>query len=113
MQRSIICTLAALAFSLSAMAPAAAAEFQRAPQRVALADLDLNDQHGAEAALGRIEFAARNQCGDREGPMTLAERSAIRRCMSAKIERGIEQVGNANVSAAYFGRRGIVAVDGR
>jgi UrcA family protein len=113
MQRSIMGALAAAAFSLGAMAPAAAGELQRAPQRVAYADLDLNEQRGADAMLGRIEFAARNQCGDRAGQMTLAERNAIRRCMSSKIERGVEQVGNANLSALYSGRRAIVSIDGR
>lgn len=113
MKRPLMCVLAAAAFSLSAMAPAAAAELQRAPQRVAYADLDLNDQRGAEALLGRIEFAARAQCGDRHGQMTLAERNAIRRCMNAKVERGVEQINNVNLSALYSGRRGIVSVGGQ
>ncbi len=111
MQRPILLTLAsAAAFGLMALAPAAAADLERAPQRIAFAELDLNDQAGARTMLGRIEFAANSACGERAGPMTLAERGAIRSCVRQKTERAVSDVNNVNLTALYYQRRPNISV---
>ncbi len=100
MQRPFLLALAsALAFGFAAAAPAAAANLDRP---LSYDELDLNDRAGAEALLRRIEQSAEDICGERAGPMPLAQRAAIRRCVQDKSERAVARVGHAGVTSMFY-----------
>jgi UrcA family protein len=114
MKNSIMLAIAsAAAMALLSATPAAAENFDRASQRIAYDDLNLNSQRGAYAMLRRIEFAASSVCGDRAGPMTLVEHVVIERCVDEKIQRAVADVNNANVTGLYYGRHPSVTIAGR
>jgi UrcA family protein len=114
MKNSIKLALAsAVAFGFMAAAPAAADEFERESQRIVYDDLNLDSQRGAYVMLGRIEYAAEVVCGDRAGPMTLAEHFAIQDCLESKMEGAVTEVNNANVTSLYYGRRPNITITGR
>ena len=106
MHRSLLFALAsAAALGFMAAAPASAGTLR-------YNELNLDQQAGAQAMLGRIEFAANAACGDRAGPMPLAQRAAIRRCVRDKSERAVSDVGNATLTALYYDRRPHITVAG-
>lgn len=108
MKRSMTLALAgAAALAALAYAPAAAADTPN--QRVSYAAFDLNADAGARATLDRIRTAAANVCGDRSGPMPLAERAAIRRCAERQTEEGVQELAHPRVTALFRGGRVIVA----
>ena len=102
MKRSPMIALAsAIALSFAAVAPAAAAE--RAAERVGYADLNLESRAGAEAMLDRIQRAVERVCGKRSGKLALAFRMRIERCVNAEMADEVADLGNANVTALYYG----------
>lgn len=104
MQRPLLLALAsAIALSFAAVAPASAANLDRA-KSLSYAELNLDDHAGAQALLQRIEETAQAMCGDRAGPMPLAQRAAIRQCVREKSERAVAEVGHANVTALFYDR---------
>lgn len=113
MKRPLMLALAsALALGFAAAAPASAAEFNRA-QNLNYADLDLDNRAGAQALLQRIEQSAEDICGARAGPMPLAQRAALRRCVQEKSERAIARVGHAGVAALFYDRNPRVIIAAR
>jgi len=113
MQRPLMLALAsAAAVAFMAVAPASAATLDRA-KNLSYAELDLDNRAGAEALLRRIEAAAEDMCGERAGPMPLAQRAAIRRCVREKEERAVAEVGHAGVSALFYNRSPRVIIAAR
>jgi len=113
MNRPLMFALAsALAFGFAAAAPASAAEFARA-ENLSYAELNLDDRAGAEALLQRIEQSAEDICGARAGPMPLAQRAALRRCVQEKTERAVQRVGHAGVAALFYDRNPRVIIAAR
>lgn len=113
MKRPLMLALAsALALGFAAATPASAADFERA-QTLSYAELDLDDRAGAEALLRRIEQSAENICGARAGPMPLAQRAAVRRCVHEKTERAVARVGHAGVAALFYDRNPRVIIAAR
>jgi UrcA family protein len=93
----------ALALGFAAAAPASAAN-------LSYAELNLDNRAGAEALLQRIETTAEDICGERAGPMPLAQRAAIRRCVQEKSERAVARVGHAGVAALFYDRNPRVVI---
>ncbi len=113
MQRPLMLALAsAIALSFAAAAPASAATFDRA-KNLTYAELDLDDRAGAEALLRRIEQSAEDMCGERAGPMPLAQRAAIRQCVRQKSERAVSDVGHSGVTALFYDRNPRVIIAAR
>lgn len=113
MQRPLMFALAsAIALGFAAAAPASAENLDRAKD-LNYAELDLNDHAGAQALLGRIQQTAEDMCGDRAGPMPLAQRAAIRQCVRQKSERAVSDVGNANVTALFYDRNPRIIIAAR
>jgi UrcA family protein len=111
MHRPLLLALAsAIALGFAAAAPASAAP--RA-DHLNYAALDLDDRAGAEALLRRIEQSAEDMCGDRMGPMPLAQRTAIRQCVRQKSERAVADVGHAGVTALFYDRNPQIIVASR
>jgi UrcA family protein len=102
----------AIALGFAAAAPASAANLDRA-KNVNYAALDLDDRAGAEALLRRIEHSAADMCGERTGPMPLAQRAAIRQCAREKTQRAVSEVGHAGVTALYYDRNPRVIIAAR
>jgi len=75
-------------------------------------DLNLQNDNGAQAMLGRIEFAANAACGERAGPMPLAQRGAIRQCVRQKSERAVSDINNSRLTALFYDRHPQVIVAG-
>lgn len=112
MQRSLLLALASAAtFALMAAAPADAAVIHRTSVRVSYADLDIDNQAGAAALLGRIRSAARAVCGDYSGPISLRARAAIRQCENARVEKAVTDVNNPALTALYSGRPTVTVRD--
>jgi UrcA family protein len=93
----------ALALGFAAAAPASAAN-------LSYAELNLDNRAGAEALLQRIEQSAEDVCGERAGPMPLAQRAAIRRCVQEKSERAVARVGHSGVAALFYDRNPRVVI---
>jgi len=70
--------------------------------RVRIGDLDLHSEVGAKTALQRIQVAARRICGPAEHP-TLAEWAALRACLAATVNNGVESLGDPLVTALNGG----------
>ncbi|MGE0830632.1 MAG: UrcA family protein [Hyphomonadaceae bacterium] len=105
MQRPLISALAAaIGFCAFAIAPANAATESFRTERVSYAGLDLNHDAGANVMLRRIQFAAREVCGDRTGRMSLRERAEIRACTSETMSKAVAAVGNDNLTRVFYGR---------
>lgn len=107
----MIALASAIALSFAAIAPAAAAE--RAAERVGYADLNLDNRAGAQAMLGRIQRAVEHVCGERRGTIPMALRARIERCVNAEMADEVADLGNANVSALYYGRDPRVTIAAR
>jgi len=99
MHRSILFSIAAAA--TLAVSTQSAAEPMRAEARVAFADLNLASEAGAEALLARINVAARAVCGDRAGPMPLAERRAVRACMNEAVGQAVASIESPSLAYAH------------
>ena len=113
MQRSIMLALtSALAFGFASTAPTAAVAQERAVH-LNYAALDLNDRAGAQTLLRRIENTAADVCGDRAGPMPLAQRYAIERCTYEKSVQAVSDVNNGSVTALFYGRNPSIIVASR
>jgi UrcA family protein len=115
MKRSITLTLAsALALSLAAVAPAfPQSDLEGPDQRVAYADLNLNNRAGQEAMLQRLEYAAGRACGERVGTIPLYFRIEIERCVDQKMSQAVADVGHGGLSALYYGRNPEIIVASR
>jgi UrcA family protein len=114
MKRTIMFAMAsAAAVALLASTPAFADELDRADQRIEYQDLNLNSEQGAGAMLGRIEVAAAVVCGDRAGPMPLAQYFAIQQCMDEKVQGAVADVNHPTLTGIYYGRRPNVTITGR
>jgi UrcA family protein len=101
-----IMTLAA-ALALAAAAPASAkTPSARYHASIAYADLNLGNTAGADAMIDRLRGAARDTCGERAGPMTVAEHQRIRACSSAFVQRGVIRLENPAVSRRFIERGG-------
>lgn len=79
--RKIFTPLIAAALALAAAAAAAAQPAERISTRVEVADLNLQTDAGAEAALRRIQNAARQICGDQTGVRDLQRQEMADRCV--------------------------------
>jgi UrcA family protein len=68
---------------------------------VRFADLNLSTTQGAAALLRRIEFGARQVCGDGADRRRLAQWAVFRKCYSAAVARAVMDVGRPKLSDAY------------
>lgn len=113
MQRPFMFALAsALAFGFAAAAPASAATVERASY-LSYGELNLDSGAGAEALLRRIQQSAEAMCGARTGPMPLAQRAAIAKCIQDKSERAVAEVGHPRVTALFYNRNPRVIIAAR
>jgi UrcA family protein len=67
--------------------------------RVPLADLNLNNDPGARAALRRMQAAAATVCGAEPSPGELQRALLFRRCVDATVGAGVASLGNPYVTA--------------
>lgn len=85
--------------------PADAAHRRQPPEKtIEIGDLDLDREHGARAALRRIENAARDVCVGAHPSRELGERMEERKCVETTTARTIRQL-NAPLVTAYYNRR--------
>jgi UrcA family protein len=70
---------------------------------VSVQDLDLNHQAGATVALQRIRAAARTVCGSAPHITDLTNDATYRSCVSEAVERGVQTLGAAKVTALNGG----------
>jgi len=105
MKHSLIFAITSCAvLGLVALSPASAATSERITQRVTYADLNLDNQAGAEVMFHRIRSAANQACGDRFGPMTLREHMRIRACSRAAVEKSVSDVGSPVLTELFYDR---------
>ena len=94
---------AALALGLAASAQAAprhaASEPEIVSERVSLADLDLNRQAGAAAALSRIRGAARRVCGDEPSRWATTAVALYHGCRRDAVDRAVATLDHPLVTA--------------
>jgi UrcA family protein len=97
--KTILTAVAAFAaMSVSASAFAAPPSDTDVSVKVSLAGVDLQSQAGAQVALGRIHFAARQICGEEATP-DLGDRAQYRACMDQVTQRAVAKLGSAVVTA--------------
>jgi UrcA family protein len=115
MQRSatILALAACVTFGLMAAAPASAAQFEPNSQRVSFADLNLDNEAGAQAMLRRIDRAAHMVCDDRAGARLLSDRRIARQCVAETKRNAVSELNHPMVSALFYGREPNIIVASR
>lgn len=100
-------TIGALASALALAAPgvADAAELQEGQAIVSFAGVDTSSEAGADEALHRIRAAAREACSADFGRQTTARRNLTEACVDDAMTRAVNDLGNANVAARFYGDR--------
>lgn len=92
--------LCAAALICAAASPALAQQPQE--EVVHFADLDLDESHGADRLIERIQNAAERVCDVGYGPQTLASREATLDCAIETTELAVRDVGHPLVTARYY-----------
>jgi UrcA family protein len=91
----------ALLGSLSVVAiPAHAQEFEQVSTKVYLGDLDLTTNTGAQAAMSRIDRAARKVCGPDQDWRQFDSRRLYDQCVSQAEDRAVASLDMPMVKAA-------------
>jgi UrcA family protein len=102
---AVLTLAAALTFAMAAPA-SAKTPAARYHASIAYADLNLDNTAGADAMIDRLRGAARETCGERSGPMTVAEHQRIRACSAAFVQRGVVRLENPAVAQRFIERGG-------
>jgi UrcA family protein len=97
--KTILTAIAAIAaMSLSASAFAAPSGDTEVSVKVSLAGINLQSQAGAQVAVGRIHFAARQICGE-ETTADLGARARYSACMNQVTQRAVARLDSPLVTA--------------
>lgn len=101
LHRSIaLAVVSCITLGLGATAPAYAAD-EGAEEKVRYEDLNLNDESDAARMLRRIRTAARDICDDRSGPLALAERAFLRKCVRDATGQTVAELGMPTVGELF------------
>lgn len=98
-------TALALAAALLVGAPAAAFAQQadRQYEVVPYGDLNLDNDAGADALIGRIQHASSDVCNDRTGRRPLHETRVVHACRYVAENDAVRDVDHPNVYRRYYG----------
>lgn len=110
---STLIAAAALIFSAFAAAPASAANWGERSETVGYSDLNLNNEAGAHAMLGRIDRAARMACTTVHGPMPMTTRRVINACRAEAMTNAVSTLNAPMVTAMYYGREPNIIIASR
>lgn len=106
MQRTVLIALVSFLPLATLTSPAAAQAYERIETRIEYDDIDLTHEAGADALLDRIEYAARRECDDRFGRMSVDEHREISRCKREFMRNAVQQVNYPAVVSRYIARGG-------
>ena len=91
----------------TAIAPAAfaASPDDQVTVKVSIADLNMSTEAGAKAALARINYAAREICGDNSGDKpSLSEHMQLRSCVTSIVAQTVASTNSPTLLAVSQGR---------
>jgi UrcA family protein len=89
MLRNTLPPLLAIALAASAASAVAAPAGEQVSARVRVADLNLQNEAGAQVALRRIHQAARVVCGGEPDQRELARRASFQACLRDTVDRTV------------------------
>lgn len=100
--RSIVALSAAV---MATTAFAAPADPDAVSVKVRIGDLNLSETNGASIALGRIDGAARQICGEAPSNVDLGGSAIYRRCIASAVGNGVASLGAPLVTAMNQARQ--------
>ena len=106
--------VSALTLACAAQAgPAPTTDPDGASMKVSVADLDLRNDAGAQAALHRIQAASKFVCGGEPDGRLLQQRSNYIACVAVTTDRAVKSLASPRVTALYSGSGRSIALVSR